>query len=156
MFLQTTGVLQEPVATLAVVVCVAAVCGQLVVVFKVGATFATVVMSGTLCVVLFESPPRIKVPITIITVVVIGGIQKVLAVRGRVLEIAVARIARGHHDQSARLDVLIAREQSQPYMEWYQGSYTRFLRPRDHASTSQKHHAIIVQSRPYVSRVGNK
>jgi len=77
---QATGVLQEPVATLAVIMRVETVCDELAAVFKVGLTFATVVMSGTLGVVLFESPPRRKVPITMITVVVIGRIQEVLAV----------------------------------------------------------------------------
>jgi hypothetical protein len=72
--LQATGALEEPITIVTVVVCVEAVCDQLVVVFKVGATFATVVMSGTLDVVLLESPLRIKVLITIITVVVIGRV----------------------------------------------------------------------------------
>ena len=72
--LQATGVLEEPVTTVAIVVCVEAVCDQLVVVFKVGVTFATVVMSGTLDIVLLETTLRIKVPITIITVVVVGRV----------------------------------------------------------------------------------
>jgi hypothetical protein len=94
--LQANGELEEPVTCVAVVVFVEAVCYQLVVVVKVGATLATVVMIGTLDVVLFETPPRVKVPITIITVVVIGRVHHVLAVRNPVPEIAAAGIAVGH------------------------------------------------------------
>lgn len=63
---------------------------QLVVVIKVGATLATVVVAGTLDEVLFETQPRVKVPFTIITVIVIGRVHHVLAVRVPVPEIAVA------------------------------------------------------------------
>ena len=71
-------------------------CDQLVMVVKVLVTIATVMMAGTLDVVLFETPPGVKVPITIITVVMIGRVQKVLAVRGPVPEIAVAGMAIWH------------------------------------------------------------
>jgi hypothetical protein len=90
---QATGAFEELVTSGAVVVRIEAVCDQLVVVFKVGATFAAVVMFGTLGVVLFEIPLRVKVHLTIITVVVIGRVLDVLPVRGPALEIALAAIA---------------------------------------------------------------
>ena len=95
-FMQANGELEEPVTSSAVVVCVDAVCDQLVMVVKVLVTIATVMMAGTLDVVLFETPPGVKVPITIITVVMIGRVQKVLAVRGPVPEIAVTGMAIWH------------------------------------------------------------
>ena len=97
---QAMGGSQEPVTSFAEVVFFEAMCDQLFVVIKVGATFATVVMSGALDVVLFESLPRVKILITIIAVVVIGRVHHVLAVRGPAPEIALAGSAIGHPGRS--------------------------------------------------------
>ena len=71
---QAMGEFEEPVTSAAVVVLVEAVCDELVVVFKVFATLATIVMFGTLDPVLFEGPLRFKVLITIAAVVVVRGV----------------------------------------------------------------------------------
>ncbi|KAF8554352.1 hypothetical protein OG21DRAFT_1099947 [Imleria badia] len=97
---QTMGTLEEPVTCGAVVVFVQAVFFEVILVVKVGLTFATIVMSGTLDVVLFESQPRIKVPITVVTNVVSGRVCDVLLVRGPGLEVACAAIAVGHQERT--------------------------------------------------------
>ena len=106
---QATGVFEEPV-TSGVVVRVEAVCDQLVVVVKVGSTFTTVVMPGTLDVVLFETPLRGKVQFTIIAAVMIEGVPDVLPVRGPARETALTAIAIWH--QSAQLKGTIAADMS--------------------------------------------
>jgi len=69
-----TGGLEEPVTPITVVVFLEAVYAKPEVVFKEAAALATVVMIRTLDTVLFEGPLRVKVPVTIIAVVVISGV----------------------------------------------------------------------------------
>lgn len=79
-FVLAMGGFKEPVTSVAVVVLVEAVCDELVIVIKVVATLATIVMPGTLDIVLFEGHLRVKVLITTTAIVVIRRVQEVLAV----------------------------------------------------------------------------
>ena len=74
MLFQTNVVLEEPITCVAVVVLVQVVGLQVLVVFKMGVAFATVMMYGALDVVLFEAPRRVEVRFTIITDVVTGRV----------------------------------------------------------------------------------
>jgi len=71
---QAIGTLEELVTSVAVVVFFDAMFFEFFVIVEVGITLATIVMSGALDVVLFETPPGIKVLVTIITDVVIGRV----------------------------------------------------------------------------------
>ena len=97
---QTMRALEELVTYVAVVVYVETVRDKIVIVVKVGLTFATIVMSGTLDVMLFETQRRAKVLITVVTDVVAGRVFDVLLVRGPGLEVAAAAIAVLHQSST--------------------------------------------------------
>lgn len=71
MLLQAMATVKEPVTWRAVVVFVFVVFHQIFVVCKVVATATTIVVFGTLNVVLFKSIPRPKISFTIIAVVMV-------------------------------------------------------------------------------------
>lgn len=95
---QAFGELEEPITSVTVIVVAEAVFYQVFFVCKVGSTVATIMMSGTLDVVLFETQPSLKVLIAVITGVVLVRVCDVLAVRVQELEVAVAAIAVGHQN----------------------------------------------------------
>lgn len=74
MLVLAMSVSEEPVTYITVEMFLEAVYAERIVAFKVAAAFATIVMTRTLGPVLFEAPLRVKVPITIIAVVVIRGV----------------------------------------------------------------------------------
>lgn len=71
MLFQPMAAVKEPVTWHAVVVLVFAVFHQIVVVCEVVVTATTVVVFGTLDVVLFKGIPRLKVPVTTIAIVMV-------------------------------------------------------------------------------------
>jgi len=90
---QPSGVLEELVTSFTEVVVLQAMRNEGKLISKISVAFPTVVMVGTLDVVLPESMPGDKVPITVIAIVVKGGVHHVLAVGGPLVEPAITRIA---------------------------------------------------------------